>query len=103
MIEDISPGTREPTDQPHAHAFRHDPQERSISVSIIRAVAAVSEVDPVSLEPRLYDVVDPDALEALVGSDPTGSDVRISFPFGRHLVTVTGAGEIVIRDETPSR
>lgn len=105
MIEDISPDERTQIDgsDTDTHSFRYDPQEESLSVSITRAVAAASELDPLSLEPRLYDVVDPDALEALVASDPTDSDVRVSFPFGRHLVTVTGAGEITVRDETPTR
>ena len=101
MIDDISPGTPAPTDrQPTSHSFRHDPGGESISVSIIRAVAAVAEVDPLSLEPRLYDVVDPDALEALISSATSDSDVRISFPFGRYLVTVTAAGGITVRDDT---
>ncbi len=101
MIEDISPGTNEPTDQSDAqtHRFTHDPQEQSIVVSIIRAVASVSGVDPLSVKPRLYDVVDPDALETLLSADSTGSDVRISFPFGSCAVTVTAAGTIIVRDD----
>jgi len=101
MIDDISPGTTEPTDrQTTSDSFHHNPGEQSISVSVIRAVAAVSEVDPLSLEPRLYDVIDPDALEALVSSDTADGDVRISFPFGRYLVTVTGTGGITVREES---
>ncbi len=101
MIEDISPGTNEPTDRLDAkiHRFTHDPQEQSIVVSIIRAVASVSGVDPLSVKPRLYDVVDPDALETLLSADSAGSDVQVSFPFGSCGVTVTAAGTIIVRDD----
>jgi|AntRauMinimDraft_4_1070384.scaffolds.fasta_scaffold00380_17 hypothetical protein len=101
MIEDISPGTHEPTDRLDAqtHRFTHDPQEQSIVVSIIRAVASVSEIDPLSVKPRLYDVVDPDALETLLSADSAGSDVQVSFPFGSCAVTVTAAGTIIVRDD----
>jgi len=102
MRDDSTPGRHESTDRSDArtHQFRHDPQEQSITVSIIRAVATVSAVDPLSLEPRLYDVVEPDALETLLAADPTSDDVRVSFPFGSYTVTVTGGGEIVVRDDT---
>lgn len=102
MIEDISPGTHEPTEQSddRTYQFTHDPQEQSIVVSIIRAVAFVSEVDPLSVQPRLNDVVDPDALETLLGGESTGSDIRISFPFGSCAVTVTSGGTIIVRDDT---
>jgi len=101
MIEDISAGTHEPTDRSDAqtHRFTHDPQERSIVVSIVRAVASVSGVDPLSVKPRLYDVVDPDALETLLSADSAGSDVHVSFPFGSCAVTVTAAGTIIVRDD----
>jgi len=100
MIEDISPGTHGPTERLDAqtHRFTHDPQEQSIVVSIIRAVASVSGTDPLSVEPRLYDVVDPDALETLLGDGSIGSDVRLSFPFGSCVVTVTSDDTIIVRD-----
>lgn len=104
MIDDSTPGKRAPTDRPDArtHEFEHDPQDQPITVSIIRAVATVSAVDPLSLEPRLYDVVEPDALETLLAADPTSDDLRVSFPFGSYTVTVTGAGEILVRENVPT-
>lgn len=104
MIEDISPGSTRPTPTTQHRRFEYDPTDsHSISVSIIRAVASVSGSDPLSLEPRLYDVIDPDALERLLTADATSSEVRITFLFGNHEVTVTAAGEIIVRDDpTPS-
>jgi len=106
MIEDISPGrSRSPTDGTNVetHTFgydRSDPQ--SIGVAIARAVASVSGVDPLSLEPRLYDVIDPDAVETLLSSEKTTSNVRITFSFGRYTVTITRSGEIIVQDESPT-
>ena len=98
MTDKSSPGSSRPNgeqdEQPQR--FRYDRTEESISVSITRAVATVCNVDPLSLEPRLYDVIDPDALGTLLASKTPGSDVRISFVFGTCAVTVTQAGEILV-------
>ncbi|MFW6320321.1 MAG: HalOD1 output domain-containing protein [Halohasta sp.] len=103
MIEDISPGeSSTPTGgaDARAHRFEYDRSEpQAISVAIARAVASVSGVDPLSLEPRLYDAVDPDALVRLLTGDSTDGEVRITFPFGSHEVTVAGSGEIVVRTD----
>lgn len=98
MTEESSPGSPRPTDEQDTQPrqFRYDRSDESIGVSVARAVAAVCDVDPLSLEPRLYDVIDPDALETLLASKPTDSDVRISFAFGACAVTVTQGGEILV-------
>lgn len=104
MIEDISPSASQTsTDSPgtEIHRFSHDrPMDQSLSVSIIHAVATVADVDPLSLQPRLYDVIDSDALETLVTSTATQSDIRVTFMFGAYEVTVTQAGEIMIQKNT---
>lgn len=104
MIEDITPDTpqtvTDDTDT-QTYSFRYDePEDQSVGISIIRAVASVSEVDPLSLQPRLYDVVDPDALEKLFNSAP--GDLQITFLFGTYKVTVTGQRDIFVRDDTTS-
>lgn len=109
MIEDISTGTPAvSTDrtEEQIHTFSYDSSHhQSIGVSIIQAVASVSDVDPLSLRPRLYDVVDPDALESLLSAETTEPNVRISFRFGAYTVTVTANGEIFLRenDTGPTR
>lgn len=104
MIEDISSGTpRTPTDDTdtHTHSFTYDKSDsQSIGVSIIRAVASVSGVDPLSLQPRLYDVIDPDSLERLFSS--ATCEMEMTFLFGTYEVTVTGGGDIFIQDDTIS-
>jgi len=51
------------------------------------------------LDPRLYDVIDPDALERLVSGGNSGG-VQVSFEFGQHTVTVTNDRKIVVRSLT---
>jgi len=103
MIEDITPRITATDEQ--THSFTHDwSAQQSVGVSIIRAVAAVSDVDPLSLQPRLYDVVDPDALEALLTAETASGSVQITFRFGSYEVTVRRGGEILVREgTTPAR
>jgi len=70
--------------------FSYDASEpQSVTVRIIQAVASVADVDALSLQPRLYDVIDPDALERLIRGGHPESVVEVSFEFGPYLVTVT--------------
>jgi len=98
MTEEPSQGNPRPGGEQdlQPQRFRYDRAEESISVAITRAVAAVCDADPLSLEPRLYDVVDPDAIETLLSSEATNSDVRISFAFGACAVTVSQSGDILV-------
>ncbi|WP_253737440.1 HalOD1 output domain-containing protein [Halohasta salina] len=98
MTDESSPGSSRPSGEQDSQPrrFRYDHPDESIGVSIAHAVATVCDVDPLSLEPRLYDVVDPDALETLLASGTGDSDVRISFAFGSCAVTVTQNGEILV-------
>lgn len=104
MIEDISPSASQTsTDSPDTQTrrFSYDrTTDQSLSVSIIRAVATVAGVDPLSLQPRLYDVIDPDALETLVATNTAQSEIRVTFVFGAYKITVTQAGEIIVRDDS---
>lgn len=49
--------------------YRPTPTE-SLSETVIRGVADANDVDPIDLDERLYDCIDPDALDRLF--DPTG-------------------------------
>lgn len=77
--------------------------DSSVTTAIVEAVATESECDPEELEP-LYEVVDPDALEAFfdAGSRGSGSPRRVAFTYEGYEVTVSGADRIeVTRTETP--
>lgn len=74
----------------------HSTEERgstdSICTAVVCAVAEAKGVDPLDLEPRLHDVVDPDALERLFRSTrPSGSA-----PYGRVTFALSGC-EVVVR------
>ena len=78
--------------------FSYDSSEpQSVGLAIIRALASVTDVDALSLEPRLYDVIDADALERLLGETKTGSALTVSFEFGQHLVTITNDDELIVQ------
>lgn len=85
-----------PTD---GHRTRHDfAGERRLSTSVVQAVATALDADPLSLDERLYDVLDPDALDRLFGDDGEATRPRtLSFELAGCSVTVHGDGRIVVR------
>ncbi|RLM89078.1 HalOD1 output domain-containing protein [Haloarcula sp. Atlit-7R] len=66
------------------------------SHAVVTALAAVTGNGPTEIEP-LYDVVDPDALDALFqhGSDDSKSGIAVSFELDGSDVTVYSTGEVV--------
>lgn len=71
------------------------------SMAIIEEVAAIDGTDPTELPP-LYEVIDPEALDALVES-ASESEFEVEFPYSGHEVTVTGDGEIHIEQGRPEQ
>ena len=57
---------------------------------IVDAVAAVEDIEPVTLDPPLAEVVDPDAVETLV-EDSTASDLEVRFEYRGHESSSTTA------------
>lgn len=76
-----------------------DRASKAPSAAVVEAVAIASDREPTAIEP-LYGAVDPDALDALVRSNGTGSQdahATVSFSFAGHSVTVHGDGTVVVR------
>lgn len=74
---------------------------RTVTLDIINAVAEAEGVSPLELHPRLYDVIDPDALESLLCNATAPVTVRFEYA-GWELavgtntgVTITGAARDV--------
>lgn len=65
---------------------------QSLSGAVLAAVARREGVGPEQLRPRLYEVVDPDALDSLF-RDGTG---QLSFLYLGYLVTVDQSGHVDI-------
>lgn len=79
------------------------------SVRVVEAIAAAEGVDPAALEPPLYDVVDPDALDTLAdslcrnGGQFDGVASRVEFTYRTYRVEVEmGNGVDVTVTERPS-
>jgi len=61
---------------------------------VVTAVAKAADTDPVELPP-LYEYIDPDALDKLVG-DATRFEGYITFDYDGYSVTTYADGEIVV-------
>lgn len=62
-------------------------------MQVVRAIADIEGVAPEDLDFRLYDVIDPDALDALAEHS---NGWKIEFVANGHDVLVTGDGRIVV-------
>lgn len=77
----------------------------SVTDAVISTVAVVSGTEPLELPP-LYADVDPDSLEALIGSTASGpetADIHVSFGFYGCDVTVHSYGIIAVQPAPDGR
>lgn len=76
-----------------------------VGEAVVTAIAEAEGISPLDVSPQLATVVDPDALNNLIGrmdDIPGGRPGRIEFAYGDHLVTVTADGAVSVADaETP--
>ena len=104
-----------PSAEPHSFdqtvtefkVFEHYPEEdtyravygadrSSPSTAIVSAVAAVSDTDPLGMDP-LHMTVDPDALDSLLTPHrPAVGDVNVTFEYGGCEVTATSHGSLKV-------
>lgn len=78
---------------------RYDWTETPPSTAVVETAAEAAGVDPTTIEP-LYDALDPDGLDALVGAATPGgcrSGVAVAFTAADHRISVHGTGEVVVR------
>lgn len=70
--------------------------DRTVSETVVAAVAEATGRDPLDLDP-LYDVVDPDALDGLFDSRGTQpNSAEITFSMAGCRVVARGDGEVVV-------
>lgn len=82
------------------HVWHDSLSVDSISTTVVTAVARAASVDPTEMPP-LFQYIDPDALDKLVGQDVgTGSRFSgyVTFDYASYSVTVHSDGEIVVTD-----
>lgn len=86
---------------PEAHSVSAAADE-SISLTVIRAVADANGVDPIDMDERLNDYVEPDALDRLFqsGSGQPHWNGRVSFTMADCRVEISASGTVVV---TPVR
>lgn len=65
-----------------------------LATVVVTAIADQEGIDPTDLDPPLYEVVDPEALNRLF-ADTTG---RVSFEYHGYLVTVDAEGSVTLTD-----
>lgn len=70
--------------------------DESASGAVVRAVAAYTGQQPISLEP-LYESIDPDALDTVF--EPNGQTASIEFSYAGFRVQVTASGDGKLFDE----
>ena len=84
----------------------YDPEpDESVSTTVIRALADTREECPAEMTPRLYEVLDPDALDRLFesgGGGTDGSGPRVSFSFGDYRVVVDGSRRVFVSEHDGS-
>ncbi|WP_459193527.1 HalOD1 output domain-containing protein [Halosimplex sp. J119] len=62
----------------------HDTSDQ-VSLDVIETLASVTDTDPLTMEPPLYDVVDTDALDSLYES---GAEASVEFEYNGHTVAI---------------
>ena len=68
-----------------------------ITSDIVAAIADAEDVERSQLDYRLYDYVDPDAIEQLASGPQNSWTLTFSVP--DHEVTVTDAGRVVVDEK----
>ncbi len=83
---------------PGTERASYDPKGgESLVVTIAKAVARAEGVSVENLRTRVYDVIDPDALERLFEpASETDIEAEVSFLMAGHTVIVRNSGEVIV-------
>lgn len=99
MKDESSNPSRQGSDPPDGTLrSEYDWSSISPSTAVVESVAEAVDRETTDLD-SLYDSLDPDALDALVGADRTPrdrADTTVSFTFAGRRVTVHSSGEVVV-------
>lgn len=86
-------------------ADRSIPTDESVSLAIIEAVAEREAVEPVELKPpeyeTLFDVCDPEALDALFRCRPSETAppaISVTLAFCGYEITTTGPDDVTVSE-----
>lgn len=90
-------------DRDGRRAYRVETDGRDLTSAIVGGVAAVADCDPVTDGFRLYDAVDPDALERLVGRGDGRFDGKVVFELRGCRVEAHSDGGLVVHESSDGR
>jgi hypothetical protein len=95
MFDDSTSGT----DDSALVTATFDPSEpESLSVTLTEALACANGVQPDELDVRLFDAIDPDALQRLFDpTDRSTHEAEVQFHVGSNSVVVRNTGDIFVR------
>lgn len=102
----MSTVTRTPGETEQHTSATEEEDERPISEAVVAELAAVEGVEPSALTERLYDSIDPDALNDLYrAANERGEHMRLAFTLGDQEVVVESGRRVSVRDadDAPSR
>jgi len=70
----------------------------NVSDEVVEKLAEIENVDSLQLTPRLYEVIDPDALDQIFAATPTAGrmDGEVTFSYKGYEVTVSGDGFVSV-------
>lgn len=74
-------------------AIQNQTNSTDVSTDVVVEVARAEGVDPMEMDERLHDWIDPDALEAVVGSMEYG---HVEFTMAGHEVCVQSNGRVLV-------
>lgn len=76
---------------------QYDWSDTDPSMAVVKTVAVATNQEATTLRP-LYEVIDPDALDALVGENGvrTATEASISFIYEQCKITVNSSGDIIV-------
>ncbi|WP_135303675.1 HalOD1 output domain-containing protein [Haloarcula amylovorans] len=79
--------------------------DQPLSESVARAIADAEDIEPAQVASRVYDVVDPDALDRLFrpANDQTRrEDAQLFFRLDDYEITIQGGELVVVRPARPA-
>lgn len=89
-----------------SHQITFDPEADSISETVIRAIAVLTDTPP-TRSPVLREAIDPDALDALFATRRNGAeragDWFVEFPYDAFAVRIFSAGVVTLTPTADGR
>lgn len=97
MSDMSSSGWRDDDEEGVVRASHDRSGGRTLSASIVSAIARLRGIDPVDVEPPLHSVVDTEALDSLF-ERAENDDLFVVFSYADTEVTVWGDDRILVRE-----